>query len=157
MANQNIVQSQKALKLLKVIVIISIVGFLDALYLFYIEMSGKAGCLIREGIFDCVEVNLSDYAKIFGIPISLLGAVYYLAVMFNVRQIVASTDKYWLKIVLPTLTLFGAMFSIYLTIIEIFVLKALCEFCLLSAVCTWTICPLALLTKKHIYNSIFVF
>ncbi|MHA1778011.1 MAG: vitamin K epoxide reductase family protein, partial [Candidatus Heimdallarchaeaceae archaeon] len=147
--------SKSVSRILQGITIVALIGFLDALYLFYGELQGNLGCLINGGVFNCKTVNFSQYAKIFNIPVSLLGALYYCAVTILVFLIIKYPRHVWLKLLLPTLALVGALFSIYLTVLELFVIKSLCEFCLLSAICSWIIAILVFYLKKKVYFSFF--
>jgi len=90
--------------------------------------------------FDCDTVVHSDYSKFFGIPVEVFGMIYYAFVTLG--YIVLS----FMPEVLPMLLVdslilisIGAfLFSVYLTIVQSFVLKKFCSWCLVSA----TICVL---------------
>ncbi|MHA1205325.1 MAG: vitamin K epoxide reductase family protein [Candidatus Heimdallarchaeaceae archaeon] len=125
------------LKLIKFSTIIALIGFLVSLFLSYSELTNTFYCVIEEQFFDCAEVNRSSYATILGIPISLMGAVYYLFIIIAAIMITKEgKDKLLLDIILPVTTTAGLIFSIYLTLIEAFVIKKFCEYCLISAICS---------------------
>lgn len=89
---------------------------------------------------DCVTVNSSAFSEVMGIPVALLGMLMYLA-------LAAVLGIVWWQPSTPlsnfgfTLALAGALFSLYLTGIEAFVLRAYCIWCLTSwiliSVITW--------------------
>ncbi len=85
---------------------------------------------------ECNIVQSSPYARILNIPVAVLGALYYLAVLgiwFLLRLFRTQTLK-WTPILLLILSLIGVIFSIYLTALELFVIYAICAWCISSAV-----------------------
>lgn len=115
---------------------LAILGFLDALYLLIIKLTNNKG-LCLEGIGDCWTVNLSKYSEIAGVPISILGMGAYLAVI--VLLFLETKGSFWKNnspILIFGLMLAGTLYSAYLTYIEIYVLKAICPFCVISALTT---------------------
>jgi uncharacterized membrane protein len=81
--------------------IISFVGFLDALYLTAEHYRGVAVvCSFFEG---CGAVTSSKYAVLFGFPISLYGAFFYLVVFYSSILYLDRKLTYILK-ALPYLT-----------------------------------------------------
>jgi uncharacterized membrane protein len=79
-------------------------------------------------------VNSSPYAEFFGIPIALIGAISYL-IMIGLL-LTEDRGKFWTEynpILMFGLTLSAVIYSIYLTYLEIAVLRAVCPYCVLSA------------------------
>ncbi len=109
---------------------LSFIGFLDALYLTVKGIFGSPiTCYIFEG---CRNVTDSPYAKIFGIPLSFFGAAFYLLLfIFSIRYLETKNIKI-LKL-LFYLAIFGFLFALYLLILQFFVIKALCIYCLISS------------------------
>lgn len=107
------------------ILIISIFGLIISFYLFYEKMLG--GQLIC-GISNCNVVNNSVYSEIYGIPVSFLGVLYYLVIIF----LVSFKNDFKL---LRLFTTFGVIFSLYLSYLEQFVIHAWCQWCIFSALC----------------------
>lgn len=114
--------------------VLSIIGFIDSVYLYIIKITNnKSLCL--PGIGDCWSVNNSRFSEIAGVPISLLGAGAYLTII--VLLWLEGRNLFFQQygpLLLFGLTLFGTIYSLYLTYIEIFVLHAICPFCVISAV-----------------------
>jgi uncharacterized membrane protein len=113
--------------------VLSVIGLLDSAYLAYIKLANAtASCA---GIGDCDAVNSSQYAEIFGIPIALLGAGAYLAML--VLLFMERRGKFWrdqTPLLLFVLTLIGVLYSAYLTYVEVAILHAICPYCVLSAI-----------------------
>jgi uncharacterized membrane protein len=113
--------------------ILTVIGLVDSLYLLWIKIANdKVYCL--PGIGDCWTVNTSKYSSVFGIPVSIFGIIGYalilLVFLFENKQPVLK--KNGLNILFG-LTFFGFLYSIYLTYIELFVIFAICPFCVVSA------------------------
>ena len=82
----------------------------------------------------CNTVLNSKWAKIFGVPASAYGMVTYSLIMLGALHAFQSpTNSLLGRIVTGTSSAIGLAGSIYLTIIEIFVIKALCTYCITSA------------------------
>jgi len=115
--------------------VLSLIGLGVAAYLTYIEtQSVQAFC---GPVGDCNAVQASPYSKVWGIlPVGLLGAVGYVAILaawFAARQKWGLLSQY-APAALFGMALFGVIFSIYLTYLELFVIYAVCIWCVSSAV-----------------------
>jgi uncharacterized membrane protein len=113
--------------------VLALIGLIDSIYLAYIKLANQtASC----GLFgDCEAVNNSRYSEIGGVPIAVLGAAGYLAILVLLyldRPAADGSDA--IRFALFGVTLAGTLYSIYLTYLEIFVLEAICPYCVLSAV-----------------------
>ncbi len=116
------------------ILILGLVGLVDSLYLTWIKISHtEALCL--PGIGNCDIVNNSRYSEIMGVPIALLGAAAYLMIL--ALLIVEQWKPHWQEntiLLLFGITFAGTGYSAYLTYLEFAIIKAICPFCLLSAI-----------------------
>jgi len=103
-------------------------------YLSYSEIANTTTVCIEGGAFNCDVVQNSAYSRIAGIPIAVLGLVAYLALgaLVLLENRVEVLQDYGAALVFA-LTLFGFLYSAWLTYIEFFQLKALCPWCLASA------------------------
>ncbi len=112
---------------------LALVGLLDSAYLAYVKLANQlASC---SGIGDCETVNSSRFSEIGGVPIALLGAAGYVLILASVA--VDRPGGRWEdagRYSFFGLTLIGTLYSLYLTYIEVFVLRAVCPFCVASAV-----------------------
>lgn len=110
--------------------ILALVGFTDAIYLTVKHYLGDLPvCTIVSG---CEEVALSEYSQIAGIPISLLGTLFYLSVLI-LSVAWFDTKKLLLLQKLPLLTVPAFLFSLWLMYLMIAIIEALCIYCVLSA------------------------
>ena len=115
------------------------IGLAISAYLTYVELTHvRAVC---GPVGECNIVQSSQYAQIMGIPVALLGTGFYLTVGFLwiLRQARGWRLPAFSNIGLPALTFFGTLFSIYLTLLELLVIHAVCAWCLTSAIVTMTL------------------
>lgn len=113
--------------------LLTLIGLVDSIYLTWIKVTGEeAACA---GIGDCEVVNTSQYSEIGGVPIALFGIVAYLVILillyYELRLPKASES---IRMAVFGLTVAGTIYSGYLTYLEIAVLRAICPFCVVSAV-----------------------
>ena len=115
--------------------ILAVIGLGIALYLTYVETTQAMA--ICGPVGDCNTVQNSSYAKLFGFfPVGLLGALGYVFMLAAWGWQRWRSDQL-AKLAGPGLfgmALFGIVFSIYLTYLELFIIKAVCIWCLSSAV-----------------------
>lgn len=113
-----------------------------SLYLAYVEVTlSEAVC---GAVGNCNTVQQSEYARIMGIPIAVLGTLTYLVALFVV--LLRRTDfKPQMDALLLLIAIVGTAFSAYLTFLEPFVIGATCVWCLTSAVVMllllWLVAP----------------
>lgn len=103
--------------------VVALSGVAVAGYLTWAHYSGGAiVCLAGSG---CETVQESDYAKIAGLPVALLGLVAYAGILGLVAW-----DSPWARLGAATLALVGLFFSLYLLVLQLFVIDAICAWCL---------------------------
>lgn len=138
-------------KIHRIIIIISaIAGIAIMSYLTYLHYAKveNSFCNLGEGL-SCDIVNKSIYSEILGIPFSILGLLYFIGILW------VATLRYDIK-TLKTVVILSIMFlgpSLYLTAIELFVLKNLCVFCEISKLLMVIITLTAFFTVRHIPPS----
>ena len=116
------------------IALLALAGLSIALYL-WLHKIGVIGDL-QCGTGDCEYVQTSPYGALFGVPVAFYGVVGYaliLAVALAGLQ-PASLGRRWPTRLLAVLAVGGFLFTLYLTYIELFVLHAICRWCVASAV-----------------------
>lgn len=112
--------------------LLSLIGLADAIYLTVEHLAGRAvQCTITSG---CEEVLSSAYATVGPVPLAALGAVAYFSV-FSLAILAAFGNRGAGNFLLYVVGLMLAV-SIYLLVLQAFVLHAFCQFCLLSAAVT---------------------
>ncbi|MCR4261189.1 MAG: S26 family signal peptidase [Candidatus Colwellbacteria bacterium] len=118
---------------LKIMVpILAFLGLIDSAYLTIKHFTGgEVNCSAIPGI-DCDIVLGSMYSEIFGIPLALLGSLYYLTVLAIGIIYLKKQDSIFIQFLL-VMTSVGLLASLYLVYVQAFILNAYCAFCLASA------------------------
>jgi uncharacterized membrane protein len=127
-----------------VIAVLSVCGLADAIYLTIEHITGQSvRCTIVAG---CSEVLSSSYAVVGGYPLASIGALAYFTV-FSLA-ILALFGYRIAGQLLILLVLAMCLVSLWLIYLQAFVIHAFCQFCLLSAIITFSLTGLVLLLWK---------
>ena len=114
--------------------VISVLGILVATYLTLYKLGyiGNISCSIGS----CETVNLSRYARFLGLPVAAWGLGFYVSLLIaSIASIQPRfADTRGASVMLVALTGWGVLFSSYLTYLELFVIKAICQWCVVSAI-----------------------
>ncbi len=126
------------------IVLLALVGLLVATYLwlYKIGVIGELQC----GTGGCEVVQTSRYAELFGVPVAFYGVVGY-AVLFVLGLVglrPARAGDRRIAALLAALATSGFAFTLYLTSRELFVIHAVCRWCVTSAAIMTAIWVLAI-------------
>jgi len=112
--------------------IVTGIGLLDSIYLSWVKIIKSEVYCGTSG--QCETVNNSPYSEIGGIPIAYLGLGAYLVVYALLY--LEGRSKFWNEnspLFVFGISLVGVIYSAYLTYIEIWVLHAICPYCVVSA------------------------
>lgn len=110
---------------------LSLAGLALATYLSVAYLTGDA---VSCGAGGCGAVTTSEYARFAGVPVALLGAVGYAALLLgSLAALGLPNPPYALRHALATVAAVGFAFSAYLTATQIFFIGSYCVFCLTSA------------------------
>lgn len=123
-------------KLIIVLAVLCLVGFVDATYITVKHYSGgPLPCSIVNG---CDTVVNSRFSSILGIPVALIGAAFYL---INLILLLAHFDTgkaHFIKF-LHKMVWAGFIATLWFLFLQFFIIKALCFYCLVSAVVSVTL------------------
>jgi uncharacterized membrane protein len=75
----------------------------------------------------CETVQSSEYSEIAGIPVSVLGVVAYAVILALVAW-----DAPLARLGAATLSFVGLFFAVYLLVVQLFVIEAVCIWCLVN-------------------------
>jgi uncharacterized membrane protein len=111
------------------VVILGLIGLALASYLSYLDYSKAdvTSCAPGSG---CDTVRDSRYANVLSVPVAVWGIVGYLLIIVTALVPYAEQFK---RLALFVLTCAGLAFSAYLTYLELFVIRAICPYCMGSA------------------------
>ncbi len=125
-------------------VVLAFLGTADAIYLLILKYTqSRAMCVGSHG---CITVNTSVYSQIYGIPVSVFGILAYLVIagigLLESRWKLARENG---PLSILGISLAGVAFSAYLTYLEFYVIRAVCPFCMASAIIITTILVVAII------------
>lgn len=123
--------------------VVALIGLGDAIYLSIHHLTGEqVPCSVVAG---CEMVLTSSYATLAGVPLAVFGAAAYF-VAFSLAILAAfGNRRAWFFFGLQTALM--SLFTLWLLYLQAFVIKAFCQFCLLSALVTFILLVIALASK----------
>jgi uncharacterized membrane protein len=108
-------------------IVLALVGLGIASYLTYVHYEDIHPVCGLGG--DCVKVQTSEWSKLAGIPVAVLGLVAYATILVS---LLVPGEEALIAGALTALVGFG--FSAYLTYRELFTIDAICPWCVASAI-----------------------
>ena len=117
--------------LYRISIALTIIGLLDSIYMTIYKLTDNQAMCLGSG--QCSAVNASSYAVIYGIPVAVFGILGYAAILATLWF----ENRYRFLQQNGTLMVFGMaltgfLFSLWLIYAEVFLIKALCPFCITS-------------------------
>ena len=140
--------AKRGLVLNQAIIGVSLAGLALSGYLTYLQFSSANAAFCTEGS-GCDIVRDSIYSRLFGVPVALLGVLGYATILAISLWPAKAASK---RLPLLLMGLAGFTFSAYLTYLELAVIKAVCPYCVISAVLITGILVLSLLQKPLALN-----
>lgn len=119
--------------LLAIILVLAFLGLADAWYLAQAALNGTALVCGIEALDKCNVVAQSEYSRLFGIPLAVYGAGFYAfffiiaAVLITIKNRILTKAFFWASAL-------GFLASLYFLYVQVFLIKALCIYCLASFV-----------------------
>jgi len=116
------------------VALVALAGVFVASYLTLYKLGyiGTLACAVGS----CETVQTSKWATLFGFPVGAWGVAYYLFVLALALAGLTGplVDSRRLSEILLGVTGFGLVFSLWLTYLELFVIHAICQWCVISAI-----------------------
>ena len=108
------------------------VGLATYLAMYKLGYIGTLACNVGQ----CETVNLSKWSIFIGIPVAVWGLGFYVALFLVafVGTMARFANAEWVSHVMLAMTGWGVLFSAWLTYLELFVIHAVCMFCVISAI-----------------------
>ena len=122
------------------VALLSLAGIGVAGYLTYVHWFDKP--IICAGLHSCRQVAESHYAWIGGIPVAFFGLLGYVALFAIALFWLVVRDRFdiWPLLAIWGMSLGGVAYSAYLTYVELYVIHAVCIWCVASAVIMVLVC-----------------
>jgi uncharacterized membrane protein len=123
--------------------LVSVIGLGDSIYLTIQHLTGQSvRCTITTG---CSAVLSSHYAAVAGVPTAAFGALAYFAA-FSLATLAAFGYER-ARTALAILVAPMVVTTLWLLYVQVFALRAYCEYCLLSAAMTLTLAALVVAAR----------
>jgi len=133
-------------KLIYLFLVLAVFGFIDSLYLAIAYYTGTPlSCEIIDG---CNEVANSEYSYIAGLSLPTLGIIYYTFTVINVFMFLFKRSNYTVT-VLSFLTTLGLLASMYFVYLQLYVIKAVCIYCMFSALVATLLFVISIFIRRH--------
>ncbi len=117
-------------------VFLSFLGFITAFYLTVEHYRGlPVNCIVLSG---CDKVLSSSYSEVFDVPLALFGVIYYFFVFSASLFFLFGHSKKFLAAAL-LVTPVGFLASVWFVILQLFIIKAICFYCMVSAFLSTTL------------------
>ena len=114
-------------RLTTAIAVLGALGLAIAAYLTWVHYGEHSTLCLASG--GCEKVQESKYAELAGVPVAVLGLAGYAAVLGSLALRGEAG-----RLATAFIALVGLGFSAYLTYLELFVIDAICQWCVASAV-----------------------
>lgn len=123
---------------------VSFLGFLDAAFL---SMEHFLNRVPPCGFSGCETVTTSMYSAVFGVPVALLGVIYYFSMFAGtIFAWQTKNDSYFRFISWATWV--GFLVSLWFLYAQSFILHAFCLYCIFSTITSTTLFILAMYWLK---------
>ncbi len=113
--------------------LVALAGVFVALYLMLYKLGyiGTLACAVGS----CETVQTSKWATFLGFPVAAWGVAYYVAILaISIAGLMpALAERRSVSQLLVAMTGVGLLFSLWLTYLELFVIGAICQWCVISA------------------------
>jgi uncharacterized membrane protein len=133
--------------------LMSLLGLFVSAYL-YLYKIGRIGTLAC-GAGGCETVQTSPWSRVAGVEVALIGVIGYglLLIVALAALQPALADRRWPAALLAALAAAGVLFTAYLTYLELFVIHAICRWCVGSAAIIAALLVLGLLELRRLRES----
>jgi uncharacterized membrane protein len=139
------------------ILILAFLGIADSAYLAQSEVSGAPLICNIYSAGGCNAVAESSYSKLFGIPLADYGFLFF-TILFVLAAFELALYNQMLRRALQGFALVGVVASIYSVVTQVFIIEAICVYCLLSALLTFGVLVLASMIepfrKAHMTDAV---
>jgi len=114
--------------------VVAAIGALVSAYLTWIHYSGELALCI--GVGGCETVQQSRFAVVGPVPVALIGLLGFAAMLAVALLRLRPRGPAWADTALFGLSLAATLYVAYLTYLELFVLGAVCPWCVTVALCS---------------------
>lgn len=120
-------------------------------YLIYVHYNIDA---LVCGTGECEIVQTSEYSEVMGIPIAIFGTAMYAALLaLAVYRLRAPGSMLPASMAALAITGAGTLYSAWLTYLELYVIEAICQWCVASAIVTTLLFAIEIMIFTRLWSS----
>lgn len=120
--------------------VLVVVGLLTSIYLTYEHFTDNATlACTTTGVIDCVKVTSSQWSTLFGIPVALLGLIFFVVLLALCWPSVWRRGEAWLDWARTGWLTIGIGMVVYLVWAEVAKVHAICLWCTVVHVTTFVL------------------
>lgn len=109
------------------IVAVAALGIAVSAYLVWVHYSGSLALCV--GVGGCETVQASRYAAVGPLPVAVLGLAGFIAIAAIAASRLRPDPPAWTLTTLFAMALAGTLYAAYLTYLELFIIGAVCPWC----------------------------
>ncbi|HEY5110166.1 MAG TPA: vitamin K epoxide reductase family protein [Acidimicrobiales bacterium] len=109
--------------------LLCVYGLGASIYLTITHFEPKALACVSNATFNCEKVTQSPQSEIFGIPVAILGLVFFVPMLLLCLPVAWRTADRRIHLARLVMAVTGVGMIIYLIIAELFLIKAICLWC----------------------------
>ena len=109
------------------IVAVAALGIAVSAYLVWVHYSGSLALCV--GVGGCETVQASRYAAVGPLPVAVLGLAGFIAIAAVAASRLRPDPPAWTLTALFAMALAGTLYAAYLTYLELFIIGAVCPWC----------------------------
>jgi uncharacterized membrane protein len=130
--------------------LVALAGVFVALYLALYKL-GYIGTLVC-AVGSCETVQTSRWATVLGIPVAVWGVGFYVAVLATALVGLHDdlVERAAVSQLLVAMTATGVLVSLWLTYLELFVIHAICMWCVVSAILATVLFALSVMDLREL-------
>lgn len=124
------------------VIALTLIGIADAAYVARGSYAGAPlWCPILDG---CNTVINSPYSRVFGVPMSYFGFIYYLSMFGLAARLAYEPEPNSLSFRVVLYAALGAVSSVYFIYLQVSFIRAICSYCIISAIVSFLLLLAAL-------------
>lgn len=131
--------------------VLALVGTAVSAYLTWVHYSGELALCV--GVGGCEAVQQSRFSVVGPVPVALIGLAGFTAILALALLRLRDDAPDWADTALFGLSLAATLYVAYLTYIELFVIGAVCPWCVTVAVCAALVFALVSLDLFRLQRS----
>jgi uncharacterized membrane protein len=113
----------------KIMLILGTIGSIDAVYLTLEAVNPNVPLFCpAASILNCTLVTSSAFSRFFGIPVAVLGLLWFVAII-GLYLLPGHSE---VSALLVPLWVIGMIFVVYLVFVELFVIGSICAYCTIA-------------------------